>query len=312
MNIVYLKYAVTVAKAGSLTKAAEELFVAQPNLSRAIKELEKDLGITIFDRNSKGIRLTSDGEKLVSDGKRILKEIDEMEENLRSARDKKEVFSLSAPHSEYVVNAFAEFSRTIKDLPACDAFFREDNAAGTLKSVLDGDSKIGIVRYGSAFDGEFKKLADSKNLSHEMIGEFDYVLTVSSFSPLATVEKVELKDLADYVELVSDDPFVPISAAFSGKKEAATECSTRRIFASDKGGRLVLLSANPHAFTWSTPIGEQTARRYGLVQRICSDYIRTYKDVLIYDKNYKLTQLDRAFVTELCAAKRKFMRTPCN
>ena len=71
MNIVYLKYAVTVAKAGSLTKAAEELFVAQPNLSRAIKELEKDLGITIFDRNSKGIRLTSDGEKLVSDGKRI-------------------------------------------------------------------------------------------------------------------------------------------------------------------------------------------------------------------------------------------------
>ena len=59
-------------------------------------------------------------------------------------------------------------------------------------------------------------------------------------------------------------------------------------------------------------IGEQTARRYGLVQRVCSDYIRTYKDVLIYDKNYKLTPLDREFITELCAAKRKFMRTPCN
>ena len=55
MNIVYLRYAVAVAKAGSLNKAAEELFIAQPNLSRAIKELEKELGIVIFDRNSKGI-----------------------------------------------------------------------------------------------------------------------------------------------------------------------------------------------------------------------------------------------------------------
>ena len=60
MNIVYLRYAVAVAKAGSLNKAAEELFIAQPNLSRAIKELEKELGIVIFDRNSKGITLTHD------------------------------------------------------------------------------------------------------------------------------------------------------------------------------------------------------------------------------------------------------------
>lgn len=69
MNIVYLKYAVTVAKAGSLTKAAEELFVAQPNLSRAIKELEKDLGITIFDRNSRVFALLPTGRNWFRMGK---------------------------------------------------------------------------------------------------------------------------------------------------------------------------------------------------------------------------------------------------
>ena len=69
MNVIYLKYAVAVAKAGSLNKAAEELFVAQPNLSRAIKELEKELGTVIFERTSKGISLTPDGEKLVAYGK---------------------------------------------------------------------------------------------------------------------------------------------------------------------------------------------------------------------------------------------------
>ena len=63
MNVIYLKYAVAVAKAGSLNKAAEELFVAQPNLSRAIKELEKELGTVIFERPSKRISLTPDGEK---------------------------------------------------------------------------------------------------------------------------------------------------------------------------------------------------------------------------------------------------------
>lgn len=63
MNVIYLKHAVAVAKAGSLNKAAEELFVAQTNLSRVIKELEKELGSVIFERPSKRISLTPDGEK---------------------------------------------------------------------------------------------------------------------------------------------------------------------------------------------------------------------------------------------------------
>lgn len=63
MNVIYLKYAVAVAKAGSLNKAAEEFFVTQTNLSRAIKELKKELGSVIFERPSKRISLTPDGEK---------------------------------------------------------------------------------------------------------------------------------------------------------------------------------------------------------------------------------------------------------
>ena len=80
MNIKYLKYAVEIAKSGSINKAAEQLYIAQPNLTRAIKELEKELSITIFDRNAKGMTLTPDGEKLIQYGKRILKEIDDVEE----------------------------------------------------------------------------------------------------------------------------------------------------------------------------------------------------------------------------------------
>ena len=95
MNIIYLKYAVEVARIGSLSKAAEALYVAQPNLSRAIKELEKELGITIFDRNSKGMSLTPDGEKLIQYGKKILQQIDEVQNMFKEEQSKKEVFSIS-------------------------------------------------------------------------------------------------------------------------------------------------------------------------------------------------------------------------
>ena len=65
MNILYMKYAVEVAKTGSINKAADNLYIAQPNLSRAVKELENSLGITVFKRTPKGMTLTHDGEKFI-------------------------------------------------------------------------------------------------------------------------------------------------------------------------------------------------------------------------------------------------------
>ena len=89
MNFLHLKYAIMVAETGSISKAAEKLYVAQPNVSRAIKELESDLNITIFERNSKGMIVTPEGEQLIHYAKRILRQIDDMEKifNLRFAKE---------------------------------------------------------------------------------------------------------------------------------------------------------------------------------------------------------------------------------
>ncbi|UKI13711.1 MAG: LysR family transcriptional regulator [Clostridiales bacterium] len=115
MNIQYLKYAVEVARIGSISRAAEELYIAQPNLSRAIKELEKDLGITIFDRNSKGMTLTHDGERLIEYGKAILRQINEVEKRVQGAGEReKKSFSISVPRASYISSAFAEFSKCLE------------------------------------------------------------------------------------------------------------------------------------------------------------------------------------------------------
>ena len=74
MNILHMKYAVEIAKLGSINKAAEALLIAQPNLSRAVKELETDLGVSIFDRSSKGMFLTPEGEKFIGYAKKILQQ----------------------------------------------------------------------------------------------------------------------------------------------------------------------------------------------------------------------------------------------
>ena len=79
LNLLHMKYAVEVARLGSLNKAAESLLTAQPNISRSIKELEADLGISIFSRSAKGMVLTPAGEEFINYAQSILKQIDDVE-----------------------------------------------------------------------------------------------------------------------------------------------------------------------------------------------------------------------------------------
>lgn len=102
MNILHLKYAVEVAKAGSLSKAAEALYMNQPNLSRAIKELEASLGITIFGRSAKGVYVTPEGEEFLGYARKILSQIDEVEAIYKSgAPVRHAVFHLRAARQLY-------------------------------------------------------------------------------------------------------------------------------------------------------------------------------------------------------------------
>ena len=86
MNLMHIKYAVEVANEGSINKAAEKLYVGQPNLSRAIKELEASLGVKIFERSAKGMGLTSDGETFIRYAKTILRQVDEVESIFKIGR----------------------------------------------------------------------------------------------------------------------------------------------------------------------------------------------------------------------------------
>ena len=92
MNLLHMKYAVEVARLGSLGKASETLLIATPNISRSIKELEADLGISIFERTTKGMELTPDGEQFINFAKRILGQIEQVEAFYKKGTAKTGVF----------------------------------------------------------------------------------------------------------------------------------------------------------------------------------------------------------------------------
>lgn len=306
MNILHMKYAVEVAKAGSLSKAAEVLLIAQPNLSRSIKELESDLGITIFDRTTKGMLLTPEGEEFVSYAKSILSQIDQVESHYKGGAVKKQKFSISVPRAGYICEAFSEFSKTLsKD--GAEIFYKETNSKRTIDNILNRDYKLGIIRYSENYDSVFKNMLEEKDLSYEMVAEFKYCLLMNKEHPLAYKEQITFDDLKDYIEIAHADPYVPSLPLSRVVKEELPDNIERRIFVFERASQYELLSKNKETFMWVSPAPAKLLDRYGLVQKNCVDNKRIYKDVLIHKNGYKLTKLDKQFITVLCESRRKHL-----
>ena len=113
MNLMHLKYAVEIARTKSISKAAEALYMGQPNLSRAIKELEESLGIVIFNRNSKGITITPEGEEFLSYAKKVVDQVNEIEDIYRREGRRKQKLSVCVPRASYISFALSRFAEYI-------------------------------------------------------------------------------------------------------------------------------------------------------------------------------------------------------
>ena len=306
MNILHLKYAVEVAKAGSLSKAAEALYMNQPNLSRAIKELEASLGITIFGRSAKGVYVTPEGEEFLGYARKILSQIDEVEAIYKSGAPVRQRFSISVPRASYISAAFAQFSKRLGPERA-EIFYKETNAMRVIRNILTADYKLGILRYASNYDKYFKEMLDEKGLTGELVTEFHYVLLMNEKHPLAGKETISFADLRPFIEIAHADPYVPSLPLSTVKKEELPDDIDRRIFVFERASQYDLLQQNPETFMWVSPAPEDTLRRYGLVQRACPENQKVHRDMLIYRKDYKLTELEQDFITELCKARRQYL-----
>lgn len=306
MNILHMKYAVEVAKAGSLSKASEVLLIAIPNISRSIKELESSIGITIFERTKQGMSLTPEGEEFINFAKGILNQIEQVEKFYKEGLPNKQKFSISVPRACYISEAFSEFSKSLTK-EAAEIFYKETNSQRTIHNMINHDYKLGIIRYAENYDKYFKAMLEEKGLSCEMVTEFSYVLIMSKDNPLAQKNDIAFSDLTDYIEIAHADPYVPSIPMSKVVKEELPGNIDRRIFIFERASQFDLLQKNHETFMWVSPVPKRLLDKYNLVQKKCSQNKKIYRDMLIYRKGYKLSELDRRFIRELHEAKQKYL-----
>lgn len=304
MNLMHLKYMLAVAETGSINKAAEKLYVGQPNLSRAIRELENSLGGPLFDRSAKGMVLTPEGEIFLKYARGILKQVEEAEAVFRKAEAEKKQFSISVPRASYIADAFARFTAGITEGEA-ELFYKETNAMRAIKNILREDYRLGIIRYADSYDKYYKALLDEKNLSYELVTEFRYVLLMNREHPLADKPELCYADLEPYMEIAHADPYVPSLPQAQVKKEELPDNIHRRIYVFERASQFELLAQNPQTLMWVSPVPPELLDRYGLIQRVCPENQRRYKDLLIHRRDYQLTELDKGFISELCQSRRR-------
>jgi DNA-binding transcriptional LysR family regulator len=295
---MHLKYATQVAEMGSISKAAEKLLMGQPNLSRAIRDLEESIGISIFNRTSKGISVTPEGEEFLVYARKILSQIDEVEAIYEQGMSAKQHFSVSVPRASYISEAFSKFSAEIGLDPA-ELFYKETNSLRTLRNVLNSEYKLGIIRYAERYDGYFKNMFEEKGLEYEIVAEFNRDLIINKDSQLAKKNIIKSADLKDYIEITHADPFVPSVPIALVKKEEWAENVPRRIFVFERASEFNLLAENKNTFMWGSPISQKLLDIHGLIKRECADKKRRYKDVLIYRRGYKFSKLDEMFIEKV-------------
>lgn len=308
MNLMHLKYAVVIAETGSMTKSAERLYTAQPNLSRAIRELESTLGITIFRRTSQGIIPTAEGEEFLEYARSILDQVDAIENLYQTGKRKQTRFSISVPRASYISCAFTEFVRGMKADRGAELFYKETNALRAIHNIVEADYRLGILRYQDIYDRNFMDLLKEKGMRFEPVYDFRCRLLFSEKHPLAAKEVISAHDLAPYTEIAHADPFVPSVSLSAIRRNEIGEDVDKHVYVFERGSQMDLLSEATDTFMWVSPVPGRLLARYGLVQRVCEDDRRRYRDILIYKKGYELTAADRAFIDQLMRVREKLRR----
>lgn len=296
---MHLKYAVEVAKTGSITGAAENLFMGQPNLSKAIRELEDSLGVTIFKRTSKGIVATQKGEEFLVYAKRILAQIDELETMYKSDTDTKQSLSISIPRGSYMAHGFTNLIKRLDNDKEMEIHYKETNSMEAISNILQSNFNLAIIRYRDVFEQYFAGLLKEKELKSELVWQFRYIAVMSKDNPLAKKPVLTCSDFSDSIEILHSDNAVPSLPTLEAKRMENIENSNKKVYVFERGSQFEILSNVPNSFMWVSPIPQKMLDRYGLIQRRVSDADYSYKDVLVYLRSYRLTELDRMYIEEL-------------
>ena len=197
MTLQQLKYVTTIANIGSISEAAKRLFVSQPSLTKAIKELEKEMGITIFDRTNKGITVSKEGDRFLGYARQVLEQAALLEEQYKSQSGGKKQFSVSTQHYSFAVNAFVELLKGA-GIDQYDVSLRETQTYEIIDDVAHMKSEIGLLFYNDFNRPVLEKLIHTNELTFTELFTAHPHIFIGKNHPLANKDVVSMDELEEY------------------------------------------------------------------------------------------------------------------
>ena len=297
MTLQQLHYAITISETGSLNKAAEVLYVAQPSLSSAIKELEKETGITIFRRTGRGVTLTNDGAEFLLYARQIYQQYEVMLEKYGSGEKLKKKFCVSTQHYSFAVKAFVEMVKTY-DTSQYEFAIRETKTHDVITDVSTMNSEIGILHLNDFNRKVMTKLFKANDLEfHPLIDCYPYVYLWTGH-PLAEQSSIRFSQLEKYPCLSFEQG--ANSSFYFAEEIFSTNVYPRSIKACDRATMLnLMIGLNGYTICSGIICEDLNGSDYIAVPLETDDPTTTMEIGYIVKKNSIRSKMGSRYITEL-------------
>lgn len=197
MTLQQLKYAVTVAECGTISAAAEKLFISQPSLTTAIRELESEMGVTIFSRTNRGVIVSREGEEFLGYARQILSQAQLLQERFSGREQGEKRFAVSSQHFNFTVLAFSRLVQNFRG-PRYSFHFRETTTYEVLEDVSQLRSEVGILALNEDNERFLRRMFGKLGLEFTELKRVQAELFVSAEHPLAGRRFVTVEDVSSY------------------------------------------------------------------------------------------------------------------
>lgn len=200
MNLTHLSYILEIARTGSITKAAQNLYMGQPNLSKAVRDMEKAMGTAIFKRTSKGVEPTKKGQELIDKAKLLLEQTNKFEEYFFGRKEEQTRLWIASGGAEYYFSEFQRIVLTHKDSEKFSFAYFTCHSETALELVAGGEADYAVIRSYEDKD-KFTARIREKGLTPKLISQGRVQIAVNERDLLASKEEITEEDIREYTEI---------------------------------------------------------------------------------------------------------------
>ena len=197
MKLQQLKYVITIADTRSMNEAAKQLFIAQPSLSGAVKEIEKELGFDIFVRTNRGVEITKEGAEFIAYAKQVMEQVDNLERRFFTTETEASILSVSEQHYAFAVAAMIDYINE-QDMDSYDFSMRECQTSEVIDDVKNLRSEIGLLSTNNFNSKVMMRFLKDNRMDFIPLFDSEPCVFLPKNHPLAGVQALKIADLADY------------------------------------------------------------------------------------------------------------------